>query len=134
MRQLIYEKFRSQIAFESGLHFAQLHRREGQTSIALLEAKCSTLMKDLTDAKRDNVSELESLQAQVRSKDRECIDLKASSEIVQQKYAALEAQQAEDQNDLKSELGAEKTKLQEALNEAKQSKEAAEADLQRVQR
>ena len=29
MRKLIYEKFRSQIAFESGLHFIQSHRRDG---------------------------------------------------------------------------------------------------------
>lgn len=77
MRHLIYEKFRSQIAFESGLHFMQLHRRDGQASVALLEAKCTTLEKDLIDAKKDTQVELESLQANIRIRERECFDVKA---------------------------------------------------------
>ena len=77
MRKLIYEKFRSQIAFETGLHFMQSHKRDGQASIALLEAKCTSLSKDLEDAKKETRSEMETLEAKIRSKERECFDLKA---------------------------------------------------------
>ena len=85
MRKLIYEKFRSQIAFETGLNFIQSYRRDNQASIALLEAKCSNLTKDMAEAKKGNQTDLEALQAQIRSKERECFDLKALKEIADQK-------------------------------------------------
>ena len=68
-----------------------LNRRDGQASVAMLEAKCTTLGKDLADAKKETLSELEILLAKVRGNERECFDLKAIQEISNLKVVALES-------------------------------------------
>ena len=49
------------------------------------------MQKDLTEAKKGTQAEIENLQTQLRSKERECFDLKAMREIAEQKLADLEA-------------------------------------------
>ena len=46
----------------------------------------------MAEAKKGTQTELDTLQAQVRSKERECFDLKALKEIADQKLVDFEAQ------------------------------------------
>jgi len=47
IRNLIYEKFRSQVAFESGHHFTNLLKVEAQFKSNLLEEKCKSLKSEV---------------------------------------------------------------------------------------
>lgn len=51
---LIYEKFRSQIAFESGQHFLSKLRAEYQVKSNLLEHKCKDLETSTKEQRKEH--------------------------------------------------------------------------------
>ena len=86
MRNLIYEKFRSQVGFELGHFFITQSKRDNESSKALLEEKCASLEEKVTETKKDTKEEIENLQGLLKTKERECCDLKAHEEIQIERY------------------------------------------------
>ena len=77
VRALLYEKFRSQIAFEAGNHFVSLATKKTKMNIVLLQQNFNSLEKQLADGKKESQEELDFLRDTLKGKERNLCDLQA---------------------------------------------------------